>query len=549
MGEASEYEPALRLLSVNRFYWPDHSATSQLLTDLAVACSRAGHSVTVVTSRQIYDRPRAGLPARERQDGVRVHRVWTTRWGRDWLPGRAIDYAVFYFAALLALLRLARPGDVVLVKTDPPLLSVVAGLAARWRGAQLVAWQQDLFPEVASALGLRWAAGLSGRLLRSLRNRSLRRARATVVLNDRMAEHLRRAGVERGVRIIANWPDAAIQPVAPADNPFRATAGLEGRLVAGYSGNLGRAHLPSKIAELVAATGDIAGLTWVFVGGGAGLAQMRARLGSLGADRVQFHPYQPRERLSESLSAPDVHLISLDPACEGLIMPSKFYGVLAAGRPVLFLGDPDGSIAKEIRSHGLGLVLPADRPEAWHPLLADLLARPKRLAEMGARARARFEAAYRPEQALAAWIDQLTQAAAPEPSMQAKAPAGAPAAGWPGWAARLVFIVLALTVALLAFWPHLSIPDPPILSGQGDLLRHLVAFAALYVVGRLGWPAAGWLPAALAAAAVLLEVGQLLVPGRGAYLDDAGASLAGLVLGWLVWAAARRLGWPPHRAV
>ena len=399
----------MRLIAVNRFFWPDHSATSQLLSDLAWHLSHHGHDVTVLASRQRYDDAKADLPARDSVDGVKVQRLWTTRLGRRWLPGRALDYATFHVAAFVAIRRLARAGDVVLAATDPPLLSVVAARAARRRGARLVTWQQDLFPEVAAALGMGWAAGPLGRALVALRNRSLRQAATNIVLNDRMAERLAAENVVDGVEVIPNWSDGEIRPLAHGANPLRREWRLEDRFVVGYSGNLGRAHLADAIAELVERTRGIADLAWLFVGAGAGSSACArastrpddARLGD--GDAVQFRPYQPRERLRESLSAPDVHLVSLDPACEGLIAPSKLYGILAAGRPVAFLGDPDGAVAREVRTHGLGVVLAADRPETWCGALAALRDDPAGRAAMGERARARFERVYHPEHALARW--------------------------------------------------------------------------------------------------------------------------------------------------
>ena len=391
----------MRLIAVNRFFWPDHSATAQLLTDLARHLAGRGHDVTVLACRQRYDAPTADLPPRDELEGVRIHRLPTTRLGRHWLPGRALDYATFYVTALLAILRRARRGDVVLAKTDPPLLSVVVGWAARWRGARLVTWQQDLFPEVAASLGLKWADGPLGRALVALRNRSLRRAEANVVLNDRMAERLAAENVTNGVRVVANWSDGGIRPVPSGDNPLRRDWDLADRFVVGYSGNLGRAHMADAIAELVRASADLDRLAWLFVGAGAGLDRLRTQVAA--AADVQFRPYQPRERLSASLSVPDVHLVSLDPACEGLIVPSKLYGILAAGRPVAFLGDPNGAVAREVRAFDLGVVLDVARPQSWAPSLARLRDEPARCAAMGRRARARFERAYRPAHALARW--------------------------------------------------------------------------------------------------------------------------------------------------
>jgi hypothetical protein len=169
----------MKLIFVNRFFHPDHSATSQLLSDLTFALVGQGHEVTVITSRLRYDDPAVQLPARDIVNGVRVERVRTTRFGRRTMTGRAIDYLSFYGAAALALVAAARRGSVIIAKTDPPMLSVMAAPIAMVRGAVLVNWHQDVFPEVMQALGL--LRGRGGRLLlgllRWLRNRSLRRGR------------------------------------------------------------------------------------------------------------------------------------------------------------------------------------------------------------------------------------------------------------------------------------------------------------------------------------------------------------------------------------
>ena len=178
----------MQVLFVNRYFHPDHSATSQMLTDLATDLCQAGMDITVITGRQLIDKPRARLPVHEQVDGVEVHRVWSTCFGRATLPGRGMDYLSFYLGAGWRLVRLCRFGDVVVAETDPPLISVVAGLVAKLRGAHLVNWLHDLFPEVAERLGMRFMGGCleTSRFLR-------RRCRATRNPSGRLRPTPRRA--------------------------------------------------------------------------------------------------------------------------------------------------------------------------------------------------------------------------------------------------------------------------------------------------------------------------------------------------------------------
>lgn len=135
-----------RLIFINRFFYPDHSATSQILSDLAFHLANEGHEIHVITSRQIYDDSRAALAGYETVNAVHVHRVASTQFGRSALLGRAFDYLSFYRSVRRSLTELTGPNDLIIAKTDPPLLSVVAGAVARRRGARLVNWLQDNLP-------------------------------------------------------------------------------------------------------------------------------------------------------------------------------------------------------------------------------------------------------------------------------------------------------------------------------------------------------------------------------------------------------------------
>jgi colanic acid biosynthesis glycosyl transferase WcaI len=372
-----------RVLFVNRYFHPDHSATSQMLSDLAFHLAARGWTVSVVTSRQRYGDARAKLPSRETIAGVDVRRVWSTRFGRGFLPGRAIDYATFYISAFFALLRGAERGSTIVALTDPPLISVVAALAAMLRGAQLINWTQDLFPEVAEALGMR-----ALRVMRRVRDWSLRRAQTNVALGDSMAARLPNAIV------IHNWADAALHP---ADIPHD-------RFVVGYSGNLGRAHDAQTMLAAIRELRDDAAIEFVITGGGAQLDAIRAER----LPNVRFEGYAPRERLSESLSGADAHLVTLLPALEGLIVPSKFYGVLAVARPVLFVGAADGDLARIIRTYDCGYVIEPGDGDTLAARIRELANDRDRARAMGLRGRRLYEEKFASQLALASWERLLT---------------------------------------------------------------------------------------------------------------------------------------------
>jgi colanic acid biosynthesis glycosyl transferase WcaI len=384
------------IIFVNRYFYPDLSATSQMLSDLACALAGDGSRVLVVTSRQTYEDPEARLPARQAQGGVEIHRVWTTRFGRMNLLGRVLDYASFYVAAFLMLLRNVKPGDVIIAKTDPPLISVIAWIAAKTKGAKLINWLQDVFPEVAVALGVLTWQPLVG-LTRWLRNLSLRGAEMNVVLGERMQEHICAQGVARArIIVIHNWANGSlIKPVLRASNSLRDAWNLQDKYVVGYSGNMGRAHeFDTIIRAMQRLQRKNLNIVFLFIGGGAGRAQVERAVSELGLRNCLFQPYQPRERLSESLSAPDVHLVSLQPQLEGLIVPSKIYGIAAAGRPVIFIGDPDGEVARLISGCNFGFSVPVGADEQLVEQIDKLVSEPDLARRLGNNARRSFEDSF-----------------------------------------------------------------------------------------------------------------------------------------------------------
>jgi colanic acid biosynthesis glycosyl transferase WcaI len=401
-----------RLIFINRFFYPDHSATSQLLSDLAFHLAGVGRDVHVVTSTQIYDDPKASLPERETIDGVRVHRVSSTQFGRDALTGRAIDYLSFYHAVRRAIYEIAQQGDIVIAKTDPPLVSIVALGPTHRRGAQLVNWLQDIYPETAAELNVPFIRGPVTTSLAALRNRTLRRAEATVVVGERMGSRVVEFGTPSSlVHIIPNWcNDQDIQPIAPSNSPLRQAWGLADKFVFGYSGNLGRAHEFDTVLAAAERLRDETRLVFLMIGGGKRFDELRHAVErrDLSAS-FRFMPYQERAMLSQSLGVADVHWLSLGPNLEGLIVPSKFYGIAAAGRPIVVIADKGGEFAPLVQQYDCGIAVAPGDADALVDTLRRFLREPETVSRMGSRARQMLEARFTQQQGFKRWRDVFDQ--------------------------------------------------------------------------------------------------------------------------------------------
>jgi glycosyltransferase involved in cell wall biosynthesis len=344
----------MRLVFVNRFYWPDTPATGQLLTDLAEFMARHGHEVHVICSHPNHD----NVPTREEHHGVRILRVRSMRLNQSGFMGKAVDLASFFFGALWRLLFTARRDTTVIALTDPPLLGLGAWVVAGIRRARLIHWVQDIYPELAIELaGQSWL-----RAVRPLRNLAWRRATRCVTLGTQMAEQLAAAGVPPAQRsIIPNWAPLGLEP-QPRVSSGTERWGLPKEIfIVAYSGNLGRVHDLEPVLAVANALRDDTSVAFVFVGHGAQRAELEAAAMQRRLSNVSFHAPQPRAALAPSLAAADVHLVTLRPGCERLVFPSKLYGITAVGRPVIFIGPVASEVAEVVRNSGLGVT--ADRDD------------------------------------------------------------------------------------------------------------------------------------------------------------------------------------------
>jgi colanic acid biosynthesis glycosyl transferase WcaI len=323
----------------------------------------------------------------ERRNGVRILRANSTRFSPRRFAGRAANYLSYLLSAALASLSLGRH-DVIVSLTDPPILGLVARWAARRTGARFVFLVEDIFPDVAVLLE-DFRNEAVNRLLDRINRHVLAKADAIVALGPRMR---RRLVEEKGadpakVVVIHNWTDCeAIQP-GPKDNAFSREHDLVNRFVVMHSGNVG---LSQNLEVVLDAAGRLRArpdLVFAIVGDGSTRRALEAEAARRALENVLFLPYQPKERLDESFAAADVFLVSLKPGIEGYIVPSKVYGILAAGRPYIAAVDPSCEAAEIAREYRCGAVVPAGDAEALAASVLALSANREETAAMGRRAR------------------------------------------------------------------------------------------------------------------------------------------------------------------
>lgn len=371
-----------RILVFNQYYWPGVEATANLLADLCSEMAK-DFDVTVVTGMV---RDAECEPGRFERDGVEILRVRSTAFDRANLLPRGVNYATYLIQSLREGLSV-EPPDVVLCMTDPPIIADVALVVARRFRVPLVVISQDVFPEIAVELGRLDNPAVVG-LLRAMIRAYLERADRIVAIGETMRDRLEQKGADAGrIEVIPNWVDTtAIRPMGP-DNEWARDHGFGGRFVVMHSGNVGHAQNLDALVRAATFLRDLEDLTVAVIGTGARHAQLVELAQRLEVENVAFLPYQPRELLPLSLSSAQVHVVGLAQGLAGYVVPSRLYGILAAGRPVIVSADADSETAKVVERAGCGVVVPPGRPELLALAIRDAYDGKLDLDEMGRRGR------------------------------------------------------------------------------------------------------------------------------------------------------------------
>ncbi len=394
----------MKMLFINQFFWPDSSATSQQLTDLVTALALRGVEVSVLCGDSGGYAAAAGSEA----PLAIVHRVRARPFTRGRL-GRVASYLSFYVSAFGKGLALPK-ADVVVSMTTPPLISLLGAAIKLLRGSRHFIWEQDLYPEIAVDLEYLKPGGLTHRITGMLADAVRRHADGIIVLGPCMRDRLIARGVSAAKIVIAeHW--ASSEAITPMERP-----GDPRELVVLYSGNLGLAHDLKTIQGAILQLRNDGRFRFLFAGTGGKREELIEFCRAHEIGNVEMRPFVARDRLSEGLAAGDIGLVTQTDASCGAVVPSKVYGILAAGRPLLFIGPANATPALLIERHRCGWRVSCGDVQGTTEILRHLAAHPELVKEAGARARRALLEFYDLPQSVNHLADILGAAVLPPPS-------------------------------------------------------------------------------------------------------------------------------------
>lgn len=363
----------MKVLLVNQFFFPDVAAVAQLMADLAEDLTEKGVRISVLCGRAKYSQEQNDTRASSRYLAQgKVYRVSALNLKGRSAAVHSLNYLSFLLLAPLRAITLPKH-DCAIVFTNPPLIAFVGWLLKLLHGTKFIYVVEDLYPDVAIGLGFLKRDSIPTKMASRVSSFLLRHADRVVALGNRMKQELLLKGVkEEKVVIIPNWADGSdIYPLEKSKNWFVEEHRLKGKFVVQYSGHMGEGHDFLTILRAAEKLREHTGIAFLFIGDGPRQTEIREFKEHHKLDNVVLLPYQDRSTLKFSLGAADVALISLKSRLEPLMFPCKVYGIMASGRPFIYIGSEQGEISRIASLAECGFTVPSGEDE----LLADTILR------------------------------------------------------------------------------------------------------------------------------------------------------------------------------
>ena len=400
------------IIMISQVYVPDPASVGQHMHDAAAELVRRGYRVMVYASANGYEDASVRYPSREILDGVEVVRLGLSSFGKKALPIRVLAGVLFVIQAIVRGFFVRRVAC-VFVSTSPPFTGAFGAMLARFKRAALFFWVMDLNPDQliqTGAIGPRHPAAI---VFDAGNRMTLRRSDGVVALDRFMAERVnRKVDMTDRMDILPPWPhEDHVEPVEHEDNDFRKQHGLNGKFVVMYSGNHGMTTPVTTVLEAALKLQHHEDLVFMFIGGGVGKADVRRVIEEHKPTNIIDLPYQPFERLRYSLSAADVHVVTMVDAAVGCIHPCKVYGAMAVGRPILFVGPRPSHVTDLLDGQDVGWQTPHGDAQACADQIEAILEMPReKLRDMGTRARAYVDEKYTQARLLSEFCDGVERA-------------------------------------------------------------------------------------------------------------------------------------------
>lgn len=386
-----------RILVFSELYYPEETGTGYFMTKIAEGLS-ADFSVMAVCAQPTYSMRGTRAPAREMHNGVSIRRYFSTTFNKDRLVLRLVNILSICLSSFFLALRLIRSSDLVLVVTSPPLLPFVILLASKLKGAKFVLRIDDVYPDMLNVAGMLRTGSFTYRVLAKLNLYLYRGAEHLIVLGrDMHSLVLRKLGNQRRdrVHIIPNWAEIdRISPCPREDNSLLKELRLENKFVVQYAGNMGYPHDIESLVGAAKILSKNSKIHFLFIGSGVKREWLEGQIKTCDLSNITLLNPRPRSDQNNFLNAGDIIVSALVKGMWGISVPSRAYNIMAAGKPIIAMGDENSELALIIQEKKVGWIVPPGRVSVFVNAVLEAERNPERLTAMGRRARLLVEKGY-----------------------------------------------------------------------------------------------------------------------------------------------------------
>ncbi|MCL0072162.1 glycosyltransferase family 4 protein [Thermodesulfovibrionales bacterium] len=386
-----------RILVFSELYYPEETSTGYFMTKIAEGLS-SDFSVMAVCAQPGYSMRGIRAPVREVHNGVSIRRYPSTTFNKDKLALRLLNIFSICFSSFFMAIRLIRSSDLILVVTNPPLLPFIIWLASKLRGAKFVLRVDDVYPDILNAVGMLDKNSFIYRGLEKLNLHLYRGADHIVVLGrDMRSLALKKIGKQHHnrVHIIPNWGEIdQISPCPRGNNPLLKELQIENKFVVQYAGNMGYPHDIESLVEVAKVLFSNPKIHFLFIGSGVKRGWLEEQIKENRLNNITLLDPRPRADQNNFLNACDVVVSALVKGMSGISVPSRMYNIMAAGKPIVAIGDEDSELGFIIRKERTGWIVPPGKVNAFVNSVLEAESNPEQLAAMGRRARLLVEKEY-----------------------------------------------------------------------------------------------------------------------------------------------------------
>lgn len=377
---------------VNQHYYPELASTGQVFQEVAEHLVKEGYDVQVVAGIPFYhDNITTDLHIKE-LNGVKIKRLWNTSFSKSSFIGKIINLLSFQISLLGYMIFRISKNSVVLVGTNPPMGIVCGAIGKVLRRYKFVGVIQDLYPDILISTDMSDGREFTYKLLSTIMKASFAKCDDVVTISEDMKSHIEKTYDVKDVKVITNM---VVGNTKPLDNvELKKQAGFEGKLVVMYSGNFGVAHEYHTLLQAIKILKEETGIVFNIVGGGINYKALKKECEQEQLPNVIFKPYVEKEKLNESLNTGDIHITVFNDAFKNVLLPSKYYGILACAKPVILISDGENDISRDITQYNIGITVQKDKGQDLANKLLELKENQHTLPEISERVKKLYQSKY-----------------------------------------------------------------------------------------------------------------------------------------------------------